>query len=176
MAQTPFIIKSFASDWPAIQGWTSPEYLLRVGGLGRIVPVEVGNDYTAQGWSQKFLKWEDFLASLTSGEDENARCYLAQHSLLKQMPELQNDIVIPDYVYADLPAPAHFPDYVPPSNLEQLVINVWIGPRHTVSPAHTVRLCSAYMRSYSNNVSRIPISTATVRFWFLGTPATNHAT
>ena len=34
--------------------------------------------------------------------------------------------------------PEDFPQYVPPANDERLVLNAWLGPAGTVSPAHTV--------------------------------------
>jgi Cupin-like domain len=148
-SQAPFIIKSYASDWPAIQRWTSPEYLLRAGGVGRIVPVEVGNDYTSHQWTQKLIKWEDFLSNLSSSgsdraSDELPVLYLAQHSLFNQIPGLREDIHYPDYVYLSPPPPEYFPEYKPPSTEEQLIINAWIGPQNTVSPAHTV-ICALYI-------------------------------
>lgn len=64
--------------------------------------------------------------------------YLAQHTLLTQFPALRSDIMVPDYAYASLPSPSTFSAYRPPGNDEQLVINAWLGPKGTVSPAHTV--------------------------------------
>lgn len=138
LANGPFILPGYCLDWPAVGNWKSKEYLRLAAGSGRIVPVEVGHDYRTSDWTQKLMDWDDFLDSLNS--PTHPLLYLAQHSLFMQFPRLRNDIVIPDYVYA---APDHskdFPDYRPPANEDQLVINAWLGPKGTVSPAHTVRV------------------------------------
>lgn len=119
-----------------------------------MVPVEVGSDYRAEDWNQKMLPWEDFLQGigLTLGSYENEGgelgsqsdtsgkevLYLAQHTLLTQFPALRSDIIVPDYVYSSPPPPSTFPTYRPPGNDDQLVINAWLGPKGTLSPAHTV--------------------------------------
>ncbi|PWN53072.1 Clavaminate synthase-like protein, partial [Violaceomyces palustris] len=41
--------------------WSSGEYLKRITGRGRHVPVEVGSNYTEQGWGQAIMPWEEFL-------------------------------------------------------------------------------------------------------------------
>jgi lysine-specific demethylase 8 len=51
--------------------------------------------------------------------------YLAQHNLFQQIPSLQRDIVIPDYVCAS----PHFHE-------DDVVTNAWFGPAGTVSPLH----------------------------------------
>ena len=143
---SPFVIRGFASDWPAISEnrWSSMSYLLRIGGRGRIVPVEVGKDYRADDWTQTWMDWEGFLgclfsSGLSASVVSSDVVYLAQHDLFKQFPQLMNDIIIPDYVYCALNPPEHFPQYKPPGNVEQLVLNTWLGPKGAYSPAHTVR-------------------------------------
>ncbi|KAG5635828.1 hypothetical protein H0H81_009993 [Sphagnurus paluster] len=121
--------------------WRSAAYLRSVAGPGRIVPVEVGDDYRQSDWTQELMGWDDFVASLHLNDQPPPRpqkktMYLAQHNLLVQFPSLQADIIVPDYVYASIPPP-EFADYRPPGNEEQLVINMWLGPEGTVSPAHT---------------------------------------
>jgi len=142
--KTPFIISDFAADWPAMSEhpWRSFEYLRFVAGRGRIVPVEVGRDYRTEDWSQQLMKWEDFLDSLESQNNQpHSVLYLAQHDLFKQFPALENDIVKPDYVFTAPAAPKDYPDYNPPGNAAQLVMNAWLGPAGTISPAHTVCTC-----------------------------------
>ncbi len=143
-SRQPFILRNYAADWPALlnRPWGSYAYLLSVAGPGRIVPVEVGHDYRSDEWEQKIMLWEDFLALLefkdhsatTSGTDI---LYMAQHNLTKQFPDLLKDIIIPDYVYADLRS-SDFPNYDPPRNETQMLLNTWLGPKGTLSPAHTV--------------------------------------
>jgi hypothetical protein len=146
----PFILSGFLNNWPALQEhpWSSPEYLMRVAGRGRIVPVEIGSDYRTADWNQTMLPWEEFLQrigisseTMDGNPSENRNhniLYLAQHSLLTQFPALRSDIIIPDYVYSAPAAPPFFPNYRPPGNDEQMVINAWLGPKGTISPAHTV--------------------------------------
>jgi hypothetical protein len=140
LISAPVVISGLAHDWPAVNDrlWSSLDYLRSVAGRGRIVPVEVGSDYRNDGWYQEMMRWEDFLASLAD-PDPSKMVYLAQHNLLFQFPALRDDICVPDYVYSAPDAPSDYPDYKPPSNPEQLVVNAWLGPKGTISPAHTVR-------------------------------------
>ena len=151
LSRRPFVLPGFLLDWPALNDhpWASLDYLRAAAGPGRVVPVEVGSDYRKDDWTQKMMPWDAFLASIEELEKQNQKqagaglspgplLYLAQHSLFNQFPALKEDVVVPDYVYADLPPPEDFPQYVPPANDERLVLNAWHGPAGTVSPAHTV--------------------------------------
>ncbi|KAI0350207.1 Clavaminate synthase-like protein [Trametes cingulata] len=139
LSRYPFVLPGFLRDWPALNEhpWRSLDYLRAVAGPGRIVPVEVGSDYRSDDWSQEMMPWEDFLDSLAAPSGPRPVLYLAQHSLFKQFPALQGDVIIPDYVYSSLDPPEDYPHYAPPGNDEQLVLNAWLGPAGTVSPAHT---------------------------------------
>jgi hypothetical protein len=140
----PFILRGHAREWPALTDhpWSSAAYLRAMSGPGRVVPVEVGLDYREENWTQKIIFWDAFLAQLELDDQPHPPkaseiLYLAQHDLLAQFPALRQDIIIPDYVYADIPLARH-PHYQPPSNDERLVINAWLGPKNTISPAHVV--------------------------------------
>jgi hypothetical protein len=143
-SQRPFILQGYVRDWPAMREhpWSSTGYLHSIAGPGRVVPIEVGSDYRHDDWTQKMIAWNEFLMALDSqrheGQDEHDVLYLAQHDLMKQFPALRADIMVPDYIYAALECPSEFPGYNPPGNDEQLVINAWLGPGGTISPAHTV--------------------------------------
>jgi hypothetical protein len=140
---TPFIIPGAISDWPAISdpdhAWNSIDYLLSAAGPGRIVPIEIGNDYRVDNWSQQMMPWEDFLCSLRTNDGirKGEMVYLAQHSLLTQFPKLRDDILIPDLVYI-VPETREAGHKSPP-NEDRLIINAWLGPKGTMSPAHKVR-------------------------------------
>ncbi|KAL5511886.1 hypothetical protein ACEPAH_5104 [Sanghuangporus vaninii] len=145
----PFILRQYAADWPAMKErlWASKAYLQSVAGRGRVVPVEIGRDYRTDDWTQRMIEWDDFLDYLFANVEADREAdnrqqalkevrYLAQHDLFKQFAALREDVVVPDYVYTCLPPPEHYPQYRPPANDEQLVINTWIGPAGTLSPAH----------------------------------------
>ncbi|GAA5867322.1 hypothetical protein JCM5353_004527, partial [Sporobolomyces roseus] len=92
----PFIVSSAVSDWTATEKWKDVEYLRSIGGgRGRVVPVEVGKDYTKEGWGQRIIPWNEFLDSMFhqagQEEEEKETFYLAQHSLLTQFPSLSRD-------------------------------------------------------------------------------------
>lgn len=139
--QKPFILPGYARDWPALTDhpWSSVDYLNRVAGLGRVVPIEVGQDYRTDSWTQRIMNWDQFMTYLVS-DNRDEVLYLAQHSLFMQFPSLRDDLVLPDYVYWSQSPPADNPDYKPPNNSEGVVLNAWLGPEGTVSPAHTVRM------------------------------------
>jgi hypothetical protein len=137
----PFILSGHILDWPAMNEhpWSSTSYLRHVAGPGRIIPVEIGKDYRSDDWSQTFMGWDNFLDALMDNRASRDALYLAQHNLLMQFPRLRADMIVPDYVYVDVSCPSDYVGYKAPGNDEQLVINAWLGPKGTVSPAHTVR-------------------------------------
>lgn len=141
LVERPFILTGFALDWPAMNEhpWHSIRYLRSVAGRGRVVPVEVGDDYRSNDWTQRMMPWDDFLDALEK-DSSHAQpiLYMAQHNLLSQFPSLREDILVPDYVFTAPQAPATYPLYRPPDNEEELVLSAWLGPGGTVSPAHTV--------------------------------------
>jgi hypothetical protein len=151
----PFVIRGYLSEggqsvWPAIQRWKDPEYLLSQVGRGRCVPVEEGSSYDDSDWGQRIVPFDEFLARAgfpglytgTTKTSTDRPMYLAQHSLLRQFPELEQDINLPGYVSSAPPAPASFPSYHPPATEVGVITNVWVGSGsgEIVSPAHTVSL------------------------------------
>jgi len=143
-SRKPFILRAFASNWPALSSrpWRSHAYLCSVAGPGRVVPVEIGRDYRTDDWEQKIMPWDEFLTFLDFEDHpalENASniYYLAQHDLTKQFPNLLDDVIIPDYLYAELGS-SDFPGYTPPHNENRTLLNTWLGPKGTLSPAHIV--------------------------------------
>ena len=87
----PVVIKNLISDWPALQKWDLNYFWMVM--AQRTVPIEIGKRYTDSDWGQKLLKFEEFLSKLTDQDEE--KVYLAQHPLLEQIPQLENDIIVP---------------------------------------------------------------------------------
>jgi lysine-specific demethylase 8 len=137
---TPIILTDCLSHWPALQKWISPRYWLSKTLNGtRLVPIELGESYTSTAWSQKLIPFTQFLSLHLLTSTTTPKGYLAQHDLLSQIPSLRNDILIPDYRYADPPL-RETPDmplveYAGTQGGEVLM-NIWLGPEGTRSPLH----------------------------------------
>ena len=89
-AMKPVVIENLIGDWPAASKWTLP-YIWKMM-KGRTVPIEEGSKYTDADWGQQLICFDDFFAAI---DKPTVKRYLAQHPLLEQIPELQDDIDIP---------------------------------------------------------------------------------
>lgn len=128
---TPFILPRELIDyWPAFNEhpWGSMDYLLSIA-ADRVVPVEIGSQYTDADWKQKMMRFSDFVKEHIVKQDTVA--YLAQHDLFYQIPQLENDIVIPDYCYIEADLNEFYE-----KRAGNVVKNAWFGPKGTVSPLH----------------------------------------
>lgn len=65
-----------------------------------------------------------------------AVAYLAQHQLFLQLPQLRNDILIPDHCYTAPPPHPTDPSQDQPE-LDSPLLNAWLGPPGTITPLHT---------------------------------------
>ncbi|KFH01822.1 histone lysine demethylase JMJD5 [Toxoplasma gondii MAS] len=61
--QRPLLIRGGASHWPAISKWSNWTFLKEKLG-DRLLPVEVGQAYTADDWGQTLMRGETLLASI----------------------------------------------------------------------------------------------------------------
>ncbi|KAB8349667.1 hypothetical protein FH972_023685 [Carpinus fangiana] len=158
---SPIIIQNALDYWPAMSRWQDPRYwLFRTHGGRRRVPVEWGRSYVDQGWGQSIVPFGEFLHSelLNPAEDQDKdgvtstpdlssettggrrvrQGYLAQHDLLSQIPALRKDIAIPDYCYCSANAAEDDEDDEEgDAEVKEPLLNIWLGPAGTVSPAHT---------------------------------------
>lgn len=122
----PVILTNCMEHWPAMKNWCNPNYLINVA-KNRIIPIEVGNNYTKENWSQDLVKFQDFFRRQFFSDEtkgESSVEYLAQHNLFDQIPRLKQDIIVPEYCCI--------------SNQSETDIDIkaWLGPKGTVSPMH----------------------------------------
>lgn len=183
----PVVIRQGAADWPACrstasanasagverrdeEGWGDARTLLERAGPARVVPVELGADYSREDWSQAIRPFAQVVSAMcadasttTLGSSQTQQSkqkamYLAQHDLFHQIPSLRHDILVPDWIYlapsydslstsaqsSSSSIPTATRAYAPPANDEGLILSAWFGPRGTVSPAHTDPFFNAY--------------------------------
>ncbi|KAI8883735.1 Clavaminate synthase-like protein [Backusella circina FSU 941] len=129
---TPFIIpQGVIDDWPAFHQhpWSSIDYLLSVASE-RMVPIELGSQYTDAGWGQKMMRFADFIQDYII-ESPDRKAYLAQHDLFHQIPRLEGDMRVPDYCYMQPNLTKYYTE-----RPEDVIKNAWFGPAGTVSPLH----------------------------------------
>jgi len=124
----PVILTNVIDNWPALgeHSWEDIEYLKEVAGP-RTVPIEVGNTYLKDNWSQTLMPFSEFIDSyvLPSNDSDEEReiGYLAQTQLFDQIPQLGKDFYVPEYCTLA-------------NSDSEPKIQAWFGPMGTVSPLH----------------------------------------
>ena len=135
----PIVIPHLLQDWPALNDrpWSSIDYLLSntLGGR-RLVPIEVGRSYTDENWGQEIIPFRQFLNEYILNTSEKGTGYLAQYELFEQIPRLRNDILIPEYCWAETRGHP-LDDSKNRPKLDIPNINAWFGPANTITPLHT---------------------------------------
>ncbi|VDM20978.1 unnamed protein product, partial [Hydatigera taeniaeformis] len=131
-AGVPVIITGAMSHWSACNKasdhYWSPAYWSKTAGY-RTIPIEVGSSYTDESWGQRLVTVNQFFETFILNPDKKQPLgYLAQHQILLQIPELADDVDIPEYCYTGK---------TDAESLETMIdSNIWVGPAHTISPLH----------------------------------------
>lgn len=141
-AVRPLVLQGVMAEWPAMELWQDLMYLKRHTMAGhRLVPVEIGQSYTEPGWGQEIINFSEFADRFLVPDEPPQIGYLAQYDIFHQMPALKSDIVVPDYCYSVPPAPtgaaARTKGLDSVQELDEPLLNAWLGPKGTKSPLHT---------------------------------------
>lgn len=137
---TPLLLTDTIKDWPAMEKWQDPSYLLHLAlGGRRCVPVEIGETYTHADWRQEILPLRTFLQTYLLPSSPLEIGYLGQHNLFHQIPALLHDIRTPDYCYTSPPeiTPTSRLNLPPVPPVDEPQKNIWLGPKGTRTPLHT---------------------------------------
>jgi lysine-specific demethylase 8 len=169
---TPIIIKRALQHWPACTKWTSPSYWsnITLGGR-RLVPVEVGAQYTEEGWSQRIIPFREFLRTYLLAESSETG-YLAQYDLFAQIPALRSDVQVPDYCYCSPPKPKSTAttdgDVEIATEVNEPLMNLWLGPAGTKTPLHTDPYSNILAQVMGYKYARLYAPTETARLYPMG--------
>lgn len=139
------MLRQLARTWPASNKWRDAHYLHELMGH-RLVPIEIGQTYTDETWSQRLMLFSEFYRDFVATAEERPAAtvgYLAQTQLLEHVPQLMRDILVPDYCYMGGGGGGGG------SGVE---VNAWFGPEGTVSPLHTDRRHNIFVQLVGSKV------------------------
>lgn len=131
VAKKPALLLNTFNHWPALRRWKDLNYILRIAGH-RLMPIEIGTDYTSAKWTQQLMRLNEFLYRQFPANRDDTKSspsieYLAQYELFEHVPELRKDFMIPDY--CSLCEEGTESD-------GEVDIKAWLGPKGTVTPLH----------------------------------------
>jgi len=127
----PFVIRQYASEWPAVLKWRHLNYFLKPYN-NRLVPIEHGFMFDGNSMREELMSIHDFFQQhldvsssdlchpFMQGDQSGRVAYLAQHQLFQQLPELIKDVVMPQIF----------------NERDPIQINAWIGTGGTRTPLH----------------------------------------
>ena len=122
-ADKPVVIQGSMEGWAALHKWSEPRWWRREHGH-RTVPIELGV-HAAGSLRERLMTLAEFVdehLDRAPAEDDAARspAYLAQHTLLDQIPQLMHDVAVPAYCQAG----------------SHEVTNLWLGTAATATTLH----------------------------------------
>jgi len=118
----PVVILRAIDSWKAFTNWNRDYFVNKFGNF--VVPVETGP--YSENPDKVSVPFGVYLDTCVFDETENSNShikpYLAQYPLFDEIPELREDIEVPEYCDA--------------GKGSLYLINAWIGPKGTVTPLH----------------------------------------
>ena len=139
---TPYVLLDIVKDWKAFSGcwpWRKPPILMHLTFEGRrLVPVEIGRNYTDEGFSQKIMPFKEFMEHYLLNPRPDRIGYVAQHDIFSHIPDFESMIKTPRICLTQMPA-SRFklpPSILQKPRLAEPLRKIWIGPAGTVSPLH----------------------------------------
>ena len=115
--EKPVIITGVVDKWPAFGKW-NPDYLEKSFG-DRMLPITAITDGDYCNAQRNELSIKDYLNYLNSGHSGTTKYYLAELPVKKHLPELEDDMIIPEY-FNKREGSAHSVFYVGKDNFSQL--------------------------------------------------------
>lgn len=114
----PILLENMISNWPALTKWETPSFWVSIAGH-RFFPVEIGNHYLNDNWTQKIMKLNDYLENYVFSDSKKI-AYIAQHNWIHQIPELLCDFETPDLC-----------DIFLNPKMSSVLIHLWFGMKNT---------------------------------------------
>lgn len=95
----PLILSGFANDWPS-RHWTLQSLQERVGENLVTVRRNTDDDDYKVGKKHKIekMKLEDYIGNILKGNKKALSSYMAVQNIKQAFPQLENEIIIPDFV------------------------------------------------------------------------------